>query len=154
MHPAFSKDLHLNNDIALVKIKGEMKFNDKIKPACLAPSLELYKSGTNCTISGWGSISPQSSGNINPMVSIFLKIHKNNTNFFIGYARTLRRAFVPILEPSICKAPYVYKDRLSDGMFCAGHLDGGADSCQGDSGGPFMCYYEGKSSIVTFTKQI
>lgn len=51
---------------------------------------------------------------------------------------------MPILEPSQCRSPAVYGNTLSDGMFCAGHLEGGVDSCQGDSGGPITCKYKGE----------
>lgn len=62
MHSNFSKKINLNNDIGLVKVKGEITLNEQVKPACLAPTTELYRPGTNCTISGWGSVSPHSAG--------------------------------------------------------------------------------------------
>lgn len=52
----------------------------------------------------------------------------------------MRSATVPIIDAKICKAEYVYgNSSISNGMFCAGNLDGGPDACQGDSGGPLVC---------------
>lgn len=39
-------------------------------------------------------------------------------------------------------------------MFCAGNLEGGADSCQGDSGGPFICDYKGNDHDIILAFQI
>lgn len=57
---------------------------------------------------------------------------------------------MPIIDTKICKAAYVYgKTAISDGMFCAGSLDGGVDACQGDSGGPMVCSTDlGKNNNV------
>lgn len=59
---------------------------------------------------------------------------------------------MPILEPSLCKASHVHGDLISDGMICAGKLEGGVDSCKGDSGGPLVCRYEGQSifHVISF----
>ena len=39
--------------------------------------------------------------------------------------------------------------RISDGMFCAGELDGsGSDSCQKDSGGPAITVINGKATLI------
>lgn len=71
-------------------------------------------------------------------------------NNFLGFAKTLRSASVPIIDMKLCKAAYVYgKTAISDGMFCAGSLDGGVDACQGDSGGPMVCSTDsGKIKII------
>lgn len=77
---------------------------------------------------------------------------KKNTTIYLtmvaGYSRKLRAAAVPIISDVECRAPYVYGETLTTGMFCAGELQGGTDSCQGDSGGPFVCENNGELDHV------
>lgn len=123
IHEGFNKGLRLNSDIALLKLKSRgIMLSDMVQPICLPEPNSTYPPGLNCTISGWGSVrSPKS-----------------------GHSRLLRASWVPILPQETCRAPFVYGDRtITDAMFCAGYLDGGADSCKGDSGGPLVCLTEG-----------
>lgn len=76
------------------------------------------------------------------MISKILNLNK--VSLCSGYSRRLRTTSVPIISEAECRAPYVYGDTLTSGMFCAGDLQGGSDSCQGDSGGPFVCPINGK----------
>lgn len=76
------------------------------------------------------------------MISKILNLKK--VSLCSGYSRRLRTTSVPIISEAECRAPYVYGDTLTSGMFCAGDLQGGSDSCQGDSGGPFVCPINGK----------
>ena len=137
-HPEFNLGPYLNNDIAVVKLKlgagGEaVRMTTHVRPACLPSPSAGYTPGTECTISGWGSIN-QGSG---------------------GYSRRMQAATVPLLATQQCMQKHVYgPDKLTSGMFCAGegretagdsacyragYLAGGVDSCQGDSGGPMVC---------------
>jgi len=42
----------LFNDIALIRLAGEVVYTDYIIPACLP--FDPVRSGTNCWITGWG----------------------------------------------------------------------------------------------------
>lgn len=58
---------------------------------------------------------------------------------------------LPLIPDQVCRTDKVFgRTRLSDGMFCAGHLEGGIDTCQGDSGGPLVCYLNGKILAITY----
>ncbi|XP_068085129.1 uncharacterized protein [Anabrus simplex] len=130
-HEDFNKGVRLNNDIALIKLKGRgIRFESEVQPVCLPPPNVSYQSGLNCTISGWGSYKTAGS----------------------GFARRLRATWVPILPRETCRASFVYgANAITEGMFCAGHLDGGADACQGDSGGPLVCLYNGAFTLFGIT---
>ncbi|XP_034235276.1 uncharacterized protein LOC117641771 [Thrips palmi] len=118
-HEDFNKNVYLENDLALIRVASPgFRMTDSVRPACMPKHNTNYAPGTNCSISGWGSVGTSGA----------------------GYSRLLRSAWLPILHTDACSAPSVYgKKAIVAGMFCAGHLDGGADSCQGDSGGPMVC---------------
>lgn len=52
---------YLNNDLALLRVKtgrggAGIQLGRNVLPACLPQPSTPYKPGTECTISGWGSI--------------------------------------------------------------------------------------------------
>lgn len=68
-----------------------------------------------------------------------------------GHSKVLQSAALPILPDSTCRADYVYgPTRLTEGMYCAGYMEGGIDTCQGDSGGPMVCVVDGECRPCLF----
>ena len=126
-HPQYNVGAYLNNDLAVLTVKGSVRLTGRVVAACLPSPTTSYSPGRRCTISGWGSTG-QASG---------------------GYSRRLQAASVPILETRRCMESQVYgEDKLTSGMFCAGYLAGGIDSCQGDSGGPMVCSSRDRSTLL------
>lgn len=120
IHENFRVGHHMNNDIAVVLLKTPIRFSEFVQPVCLPLKGQPYQEGMNCTISGWGSTQSGSS------------VH----------SLELRAAKVPLLSEATCNQPEVYGNNITEGMFCAGTLDGGVDACEGDSGGPLVCNSE------------
>jgi hypothetical protein len=66
LHEEFNRGIRLNNDIALVKLKGlGINLGPYIMPACLPHHGIQYTPGLNCTISGWGTMKAAGSGEYN-----------------------------------------------------------------------------------------
>ena len=120
-----------NNDIALIKLKREIVFNDFVRPVCL-PTRDRSYNGQNTTVVGWGK---QSEGGLP--------------------ADVLMEVLVPVITQKKCRRHTRYRaSEITENMMCAGYDEGILDACQGkitssplsyftiqhsgDSGGPMI----------------
>lgn len=59
MHPEFRRNGPYSNDISIIKVASNndagISFNSHVKPICLPNRDEVLKSGTWCSVSGWGA---------------------------------------------------------------------------------------------------
>jgi len=119
MHSDFGADSNggAENDIAVIKLKRPIKFNDAIRPICLPSQGAPIPSGKTCVVVGWGRDSSQNSG---------------------SFPSTLQQLYLPVHPAGTCQRSWSssYKENQ---MICAGSLNGDSGSCQGDSGGPLAC---------------
>lgn len=51
-HPKYDKYNNHDYDVALIKLQNPIKYNNHVRPVCLAKS--DFDPGTNCFITGWG----------------------------------------------------------------------------------------------------
>uniref|UniRef100_A0A8C6U168 Transmembrane serine protease 3a n=1 Tax=Neogobius melanostomus TaxID=47308 RepID=A0A8C6U168_9GOBI len=116
----------LDYDVALMKLSTPLVFNGSMEPICLPNHGEKYEEGTMCWISGWGAT--ENGG---------------------GPSLTLRFAMVPLISTKECSQRDVYPGLISQGMICAGYLEGGVDSW--DSGGPLACEDSSRWKLVGAT---
>ncbi|XP_014227695.1 chymotrypsin-2-like [Trichogramma pretiosum] len=102
----------MHNDIALIRMSEDIKFNRDVKPIELVPSDYKYTVGENLLLSGWGLRSINSTSPDHLLMAIG-KI----TNF------------------EECKKSWRKITTVDNGMICyTGTLQ--ESSCKGDSGGP------------------
>ncbi|KMQ89143.1 clotting factor b-like protein [Lasius niger] len=113
-----------NNDIALIKLKGSIKFQGPMRPVCLPEQGKTF-AGEKGIVTGWGAT--KGGGSISP---------------------SLQEVDVPILSNTECRATKYPSRKITDNMLCAGYKQGGKDSCQGDSGGPLHVEKNGVHQIV------
>lgn len=105
----------VSHDIALLYLEKAFKFGPFVNPVTLPAYNHVTPAGTECVVSGWGTLSE--GGDI-PSV--------------------LQKTIVPVMSEKDCKNIYGKHD-IDSTMLCAGYLEGGKDACQGDSGGPLYC---------------
>jgi len=103
------------NDIALLRLKEPIEFDNNVQPISLICSEQVLAGaqnvGVTTTITGWGNTSQGGSG-----------------------SDVLQYIEVPIINPNDPGLGNININNNNE--FFAGTVDGGMDSCQGDSGGP------------------
>jgi len=132
-HPQWNRAT-MENDISIIKLAEDIKFNDAVQPICLPESNWKYADGANFLVTGWGRT--------------------------IGYGDSsdvLKQAVLPNHDVKTCfwgqsGSPFV--GRITDGkLICAGWKDGSHGTCQGDSGGPLVKMVSGiwhLAGVVSF----
>jgi len=108
----------LDNDIAILKLKTPLTFNDKVQRACL-PEASFVPTG-KAVASGWGLVGQ--SPNQSP--------------------KNLQWVTKPVVTNDKCvwgTGPFKWHpNQITANMICAGDADGGESTCKGDSGGPLV----------------
>lgn len=114
IHPQYDKK-KVNNDIAILVLKGSLKLGATVVLMRLPNQGEQVPDGAKGIVTGWGAI-------------------RENTRPVDG----LRMAEIPVVANAKCNALPEYKGHITANMMCAGYLNGNRDSCDGDSGGPYV----------------
>jgi len=115
----------LNNDIALLKLKTPVSFNQYVRPICLASNGAGSFTNSRATVAGWGSTEYSSSSHV------------------------LLETEVKVISNDQCRR-YPYYGGVGNSMLCTKPDNHGAyakGSCKGDSGGPLMVE-DGKGSFT------
>ncbi|XP_006817825.2 trypsin-5-like [Saccoglossus kowalevskii] len=104
----------MNNDIALLKIRGVINMTAEISEICLPAQGTGHQDGDEAWITGWGDS--------------------------LGTAdeRALQQAKTYLIDTAACNDTESYNGAISTNMVCAGYLEGGIDACEGDDGGPLV----------------
>lgn len=116
-HPEYNKPSRFQNDIAVVKLDGNVVDNDYVSPVCLPfPEVMPEEVKQDPEVAGWGAI------------DIFAR----------RFSDVLQYVSVPFTDSTNCTELYK-KQRVTvgGGQLCAGGKQG-EDSCSGDSGSALM----------------
>jgi len=123
IHPQFNMRT-ANNDIAIIKTREKIVFDNYVQPACIATGQNFYKPGTKVLVSGWG---------------IWKGLQK---------PQKLQAAQMVVMDFKKCNRNYIniVHRPLTRGEFCANNAQGShfKDVCNGDNGGPVIVERNGK----------
>lgn len=136
VHPNYDNH-QFYNDIALVRLKKKLTFNEAVRPICL-PFDYLSSQSTSIkspynetvTISGWGF-----------------------TEYNGQRSRILLKADLNLMPREMCNQTYSRLESrrisrgITDDFICAGTPDGKKDACQSDSGGPLIAKLETNDQV-------
>ena len=120
-------------DVAVIKLRGDLTFHDKLAPICLPEAIEPdadHLSGDLVTFTGWGMTSYETINNSDELqrtvLSIYPQSHCNKTHDIRGDSNLAN-----VIATSM-------PDLFQSSVLCAGYEVGGYGSCYGDSGGPLV----------------
>ncbi|XP_053995282.1 trypsin-4-like [Hylaeus anthracinus] len=120
VHEDFDKYI-LQNDIALIKLKFPVQFEEKLLPIGIPENVDYtLADGTTCFITGW----------------------KHNLSGPVE--SQLTAIAVPIVNQDVCSSMMPCYEPALQKMLCAGNMTLGVETCQGDPGAPLM---EGQTLI-------
>ncbi|XP_055710125.1 trypsin-2-like [Phlebotomus papatasi] len=112
IHPGYNRRTNAD-DIAILILKNIVPAShSSFRPITLR-TVPIDRDAV-CEIAGWGATMEDGAG-----------------------SNSLLAANVSIIDFNFCNNTYL--GILTNGMVCAGRMEGGVDSCQGDSGGPLVC---------------
>lgn len=121
----------MNNGVALIRIRGRIRYTDQVSPICLLSS--DLPPGYTCTVTGWG----HTQGAVNILGSCcllsILRSNKQQLKCFrpgTGSSSVLNQLDVPLIAQNVCRTPRMYYRAITDDMICAGYSQGGKDSCK------------------------
>ncbi|XP_068230850.1 trypsin 3A1-like [Palaemon carinicauda] len=120
-HPQYQPPRRYN-DIALLKLRFEVPFSKRVRPACLPYQGSRINPGTMLVVAGWGRYK-----NGGPISQVVRK----------GEVRAISRLRCDS-NPTIIDASsfFTYPAGITDSIICTDESQSGA--CKGDSGGPLM----------------
>merc|ERR1712172_341329 len=115
LHESYNPNT-INNDIAILRLKTPLTFNDNVGRACL-PEASFVPTG-KAVASGWGLVA----------------------QFPDQSPKNLQWVTKPVVtNDKCCQSPFKWGvQQITANMICAGDADGGESTCSGDSGGPLV----------------
>ena len=125
VHPNFIRSRYLN-DIALVKLRAEVKLGKFVRTLCLPKKQEgdLAVPLKYGIVAGWGHTKALKSG--------------ERPKYAERYANTLQYSVFPVQHDQVCANRSASQPYNSTVTFCVGDGQGVKDTCLGDSGGAFV----------------
>lgn len=118
-----------NADIALLRLKHEIHWNELAWPVCFPNKDAGNFSGHDAIVIGWGKLNEKSE----------------------DFSNDLQKVKLTIIDNKVCQNWFRQAGRempIDERIICAGYKNGGKDACHGDSGGPLLSKINGQYVVV------
>lgn len=118
-----------NADIALLRLRNEIQWNELVWPVCFPHRESGNFSGHDAIVIGWGKLTEKSD----------------------DFSNELQKVKLNIIDNKLCQNWFRQAGRdmpIDERIICAGFKSGGKDACHGDSGGPLLSKVNGQFTVV------